>query len=40
MEALFLNGQAQTVKHTRLQIALFCMLLVGAGLLIIDRCAG
>ncbi len=30
----------QTVKKSRLQIALVCLLLAGAGLLAVDRCAG
>ncbi len=28
------------MKHTRLQIALVCLLLVGVSLLVLDRCAG
>ena len=30
----------KTVKKSRLQIALVCLLLAGAGLLAVDRCAG
>ncbi len=34
------DERPQTVKKSRLQIALVCLLLAGAGLLAVDRCAG
>ncbi len=41
-DATNIFGLAQTarVKHTRLQIALVFVLLVGASLLVLGRCAG
>ncbi len=35
-----ISNRPQTVKYSRLQIALVCVLLLGASLLMIDRCAG